>query len=30
MSISNPKLVQEIECRQGSFLQSLECGDLEN
>ena len=23
-------LVQEIECRQGSFLQSLYCGDLEN
>ena len=24
------QLVQKIECRQGSFLQSLWCGDLEN
>ena len=24
------QLVQEIECRQGSFLQSLYCGDLQN
>ena len=24
------QLVQEVECRQGSFLQFLLCGDLEN